>query len=202
VSNFRSGGAFDNEAWAVFAQATYDLSDVLHLTVGGRYTDEQKAFTPDQIIYQNYYAGFSNLVPADNPLFALDAPFLQAGERILPLLEKEIEISEFTPMVNLSYDLNDDLMVYLSYSEGFKSGGFTQRVFPPVVAGFTAPAGDCGYRSDPNLSAGICGSGGVGLQGHVYGRASAGQWGAVHHGLPRPSGAGVQQRGAGNPECG
>ncbi len=141
VSNFRSGGAFDNEAWAVFAQATYDLSDVLHLTVGGRYTDEQKAFTPDQIIYQNYYAGFSNLVPADNPLFALDAPFLQAGERILPLLEKEIEISEFTPMVNLSYDLNDDLMVYLSYSEGFKSGGFTQRVFPPVVAGFTAPAG-------------------------------------------------------------
>ena len=32
-------------------------------------------------------------------------------------------------------------MVYLSYSEGFKSGGFTQRVFPPVVAGFTAPPG-------------------------------------------------------------
>ena len=91
MSNFRSGGAFDNEAWAVFAQATYDLSDVLHLTVGGRYTDEQKTFTPDQIIYQNYYAGFSNLVPAGNPLAALDAPFLQAGGRILPMLEKEIE---------------------------------------------------------------------------------------------------------------
>ena len=56
---------------------TYDLSDALHLTVGGRYTDEQKAFTPDQIIYQNYYAGFSNEVPADNPLAKLDAPFLQ-----------------------------------------------------------------------------------------------------------------------------
>ena len=141
VSNFRSGGAFDNEAWAVFAQATYDLTDELHLTLGGRYTDEEKSFTPDQVIYENYYAGFSQLVPADNPLAALDAPFLQAGSRILPLLEKDIDISEFTPMVNLSYDVNDDLMVYLSYSEGFKSGGFTQRVFPPIVAPFTAPAG-------------------------------------------------------------
>lgn len=141
VSNFRSGGSFDNEAWAVFAQGTYDLSDALHLTLGGRYTDEQKSFTPDQIIYQNYYAGFSDLVPPDNPLAALDAPFLQAGSRILPLLEKDIDISEFTPMANLSYDLSDDLMVYLSYSEGFKSGGFTQRVFPPIVAPFTAPVG-------------------------------------------------------------
>ena len=141
VSNFRSGGGFDNEAWAVFAQGTYDLSDDLHLTLGGRYTDEQKSFTPDQIIYQNYYAGFSDLVPPDNPLAALDAPFLQAGSRILPLLEKDIDISEFTPMANLSYDLSDDLMVYLSYSEGFKSGGFTQRVFPPIVAPFTAPVG-------------------------------------------------------------
>lgn len=141
VSNFRSGGGFDNEAWAVFAQGTYDLSDDLHLTLGGRYTDEQKSFTPDQIIYQNYYAGFSDLVPPDNPLAALDAPFLQAGSRILPLLEKDLDISEFTPMANLSYDLSDDLMVYLSYSEGFKSGGFTQRVFPPIVAPFTAPVG-------------------------------------------------------------
>ena len=63
VSNFRSGGAFDNTAWAAFAQATFDMTDRLHLTLGGRYTDEDKAFTPDQIIYQNYYAGISNVVP-------------------------------------------------------------------------------------------------------------------------------------------
>jgi iron complex outermembrane receptor protein len=109
--------------------------------VGGRYTDEKKSFLPDQIIFQNYFAGISAVVPPDNPLAALDAPFLQAGERILPLLEKQIDIDEFTPMVNVSYDVNDDLMVYASYSEGFKSGGFTQRVFPPIVAGFTAPPG-------------------------------------------------------------
>lgn len=141
VSNFRSGGAFDNTSWAAFAQATYDMTDRLHLTLGARYTDEDKAFTPDQIIYNNYFAGFSNLVPPGNPLAALDAPFLQAGSRILPLLEKEISISEFTPMANLAFDLSDKVMLYATYSEGFKSGGFTQRVFPPIVAGFTAPPG-------------------------------------------------------------
>jgi len=141
VSNFRSGGEFDNEAWAVFAQATFDITDRLHLTAGGRYTEEEKSFLPDQIIFQNYYAGISQVVPPGNPLAALDAPFLQAGERTLPYLEKRIDIDEFTPMVNLSFDATDDVMLYLTYSEGFKSGGFTQRVFPPIVAGFTAPPG-------------------------------------------------------------
>ncbi len=141
VSNFRSGGQFDNEAWAAFAQATYEINNRWRLTLGGRYTEEDKAFLPDQIIFNNYYAGISQVVPPGNPLAALDAPFLQAGERILPLLEKEIEIEEFTPMGIVSYDLSDDVMLYLSYAEGFKSGGFTQRVFPPIVAGFTAPPG-------------------------------------------------------------
>lgn len=141
ISNFRSGGGFDNEAWAAFAQFTLDISEQLHLTVGGRYTDETKMFQPDQVIYENYYAGISGQVPPGNPLAALDAPFLQAGSLILPNIEKEIEISEFTPMANLSFDVSDDVMLYATYSEGFKSGGFTQRVFPPVVAGFTAPPG-------------------------------------------------------------
>lgn len=141
VSNFRSGGKFDNEAWAVFAQATWDITERWHLSVGGRYTDETKKFLPDQIIFTNYYEGISELVPPDNPLAALDAPFLQAGSRILPFLEKEITIDEFTPMGSLSWDASDDILLYASYSEGFKSGGFTQRVFPPIVPPFTAPEG-------------------------------------------------------------
>lgn len=141
ITNFRSGGEFDNKSMAAFAQLTYDFTDQLHLTVGGRYTDESKKFHPDQVIYQNYYAGISQVLPPGHPLAALDAPFLQAGTRILPDLEKELEINEFTPMVNLSYDFADNLMAYVTYSEGFKSGGFTQRVFPPVIPPFTAPPG-------------------------------------------------------------
>ena len=141
VSNFRSGGDFENESWAAFAQATWDITGTLHLTLGARQTEEEKSFRPDQVIFQNYFAGISQVVPPGNPLAALDAPFLQAGERILPYLWKEIDSSELTPMANLSWDATEDLMLYASYSEGFKSGGFTQRVFPPIVAGYTAPPG-------------------------------------------------------------
>ena len=151
VSNFRSGGEFNNEAIAVFAQLTYDFTEDLHLTIGGRYTEESKKFHPDQVIYQNYYAGISQVLPPGHPLAALDAPFLQAGSRILPDLEKEIDIEEFTPMANLSWDVSEDLMIYGGYSEGFKSGGFTQRVFPAGGCRVYRPTGHPGHRPDPYL---------------------------------------------------
>lgn len=133
ISNFRSGGKFDTESTALFAQGTWDINDKLSLTLGLRYTDETKSFLPDQIIFNNPFEG------TGDP--NLDAPFLAAGSRILPLLEKETDIQETNPMLNLAYQWNNSLMTYATYSEGFKSGGFTQRVFPPIVAPFTAPAG-------------------------------------------------------------
>ena len=133
VSRFRSGGAFDNESIAAFAQGTFAATERLRITAGLRYTDETKKFTPDQIIHENYFAG------SGHP--QLDAPFMQAGQRILPMVEKELDFDELDPYLNLSFDITENAMAYVSYSEGFKSGGFTQRVFPPIVAGFTAPAG-------------------------------------------------------------
>jgi iron complex outermembrane receptor protein len=133
VSRFRSGGAFDNESIAAFAQGTFAATERLRITAGLRYTDETKKFTPDQIIHENYFAG------SNHP--QLDAPFMQAGQRILPMVEKELDFDELDPYLNLSFDITENAMAYVSYSEGFKSGGFTQRVFPPIVAGFTAPAG-------------------------------------------------------------
>jgi iron complex outermembrane receptor protein len=133
ISSFRSGGSFENKATALYAQGTYDVSDKFSATLGLRYTKEDKSFTPDQIIFNNPFAG------SGDPSF--DVPFLQAGERVLPFVEKTIEIKETSPFVNLAYQINDNMLAYATYSKGFKSGGFTQRVFPPIVAGFTAPAG-------------------------------------------------------------
>lgn len=133
MAKFTSGGRFENNSQAAFGQATMDFTDWFSLTVGLRYTEEEKSFSPDQVILANYFAGSGHPV--------LDAPFMQVGTRVLPDATDTQSISELTPMINASFHVSDDLMVYSSYSEGFKSGGFTQRVFPPQVAGFTAPAG-------------------------------------------------------------
>lgn len=113
-----SGGFFDNTSWAVFAQGTYELTSNLSLTFGLRYTEDEKDYLPDQLI-----RSIDPFVGA-----ALGAA---VGDRVLPFTTTTIKTKEAVPMVNLSYYWLPDLMTYFTYSEGFKSGGFTQRIFPP-----------------------------------------------------------------------
>ncbi len=89
----------DTDSLAAFGQVTWHVSDRLHLTAGLRYTDDQK-----DIDYSQMTAG------------ALPFPSYQ--------LRDSRDDSDTTPSFNLQYDIWDDGMVYLSYSEGFKSGGF------------------------------------------------------------------------------
>lgn len=132
VSRFRSGGKFKNKSLAFFGQGTFELADGLDLTAGLRYTKDNKSFTPDQEILENY-VGF---------LPPFDAPFFAAGTPILPNVTARRKFSEVTPMVNLAYKATPDLMIYGNFSRGFKSGGFTQRVFPPIVYPFTTDEPD------------------------------------------------------------
>lgn len=127
---FRSGGDFDNSSFALFGQATFDVTERLSVTGGLRYTEDTKRFSPDTfVISQN-----NDLVPP--PLLGfgpgLVPPSPPPGTPILPSDEAEVEFEEVTPLVNLSYRFTDDFLGYVTYSEGFKSGGFTQRIFPPL----------------------------------------------------------------------
>ncbi|MEE8056493.1 MAG: TonB-dependent receptor [Pseudomonadales bacterium] len=148
VSQFRSGGKFNNSTEAVFGQATWDIDEQWSLTLGLRYTNETKDFLPDQQIITNELVGTAyntaaiadqlakgNTVAAEL-LEAFESPFLAVDARILPFVKKEVSIEEVTPMVNLSYRWTDSILTYVSYSEGFKSGGFSQRVFPPITVDF------------------------------------------------------------------
>jgi iron complex outermembrane receptor protein len=58
-------------------------------------------------------------------------PGLVSGFELLPRGTTKASFDELSPHVNIAYKWTEDLMTYLSYSEGFKSGGFVQRVFPP-----------------------------------------------------------------------
>lgn len=112
--SLQSGGSVDNDSSAAFGQATWHATDKLSVTAGLRYTKENKRFRPDQFVTADRGAG----VPPGTP--------------ILPSEEAHTSVSELTPMVNVAYRWTSDFMTYATYSEGFKSGGFTQRVFPPL----------------------------------------------------------------------
>jgi iron complex outermembrane receptor protein len=113
----RSGGLINNESTAIFTQGTYDVTDQLAITAGARYTRTRRRSRPGRI---------SSFTASRTPAFT-------AGTPTLPKEPATLESSEWTPYLNVAYRWTDDVMTYLSYSEGFKSGGFTQRVFPTAA---------------------------------------------------------------------
>lgn len=112
----QSGGASSTKSYAAFAQATYNLTSQLALTAGLRYTQDKKSFTPNEFIVNSKGGPFPDGLP------------------VLPSTPVNQTFSKATPLVNLSYHIVPETMVYATYSQGFKSGGFTQRVFPPLAA--------------------------------------------------------------------
>lgn len=93
----------DTESRAAFIEADYRLTDAWTLTLGGRYTKDKK----DSGVID---VGMPQLAVLGNP----DNPFKKSW-------------SEFTPKVNVRYQLNDDVMVYGLYSKGYRAGGFNGR---------------------------------------------------------------------------
>lgn len=133
IVNFRSGGRTDNDSVAAFAQATYDVTDQLSFTGGIRYTRDQKRFAPETFV-RNSLIG----IPDGFPIVAV------INQNGIPVIapEDKLTFKRWTPMANISYKITPDILAYLTYSEGFKSGGFTQRVFPPTVLAPGQTVGD------------------------------------------------------------
>ena len=125
--SIQSGGYFDYQSEAAFAQVTFRPNEAFSMTAGLRYTKEDRDYLPDQFIQEMPLGGLPF------PCFNRDASIktCEIGDRVVPLETVNNSISETTPMFNISYKLRDDVMVYATYSEGFKVGGYTQRIFPP-----------------------------------------------------------------------
>ncbi|WP_417659846.1 TonB-dependent receptor [Pseudidiomarina sp.] len=109
-----TGGCVDTESQALYGQGTYRFNDALTLTLGGRYTKDDKAAD----VYRYTYLGIHFLnQPGD-----WGAPLIVNSD-----FSTEADWSRFSPHASLSYRLNDDMMLYGSYSNGFKSGGVDMR---------------------------------------------------------------------------
>lgn len=96
---------------AAFFSGDYKFNDQWALTVGGRWTEEEKDFSGGN------GAVFFDPTTQPQPEAALQEKFVGFSDKW----------SEFTPKVGLSYTPNDDILIFGSYSEGFKSGGFFGR---------------------------------------------------------------------------
>ncbi len=109
----------DTEAWAVFFQGTYDLTDNLSLTAGFRYTEEEKAAHAKTDLTM----GATGLAtPSQNPYVAalLAASFGTWAHEF----KEDRSTNQFMPAFNLQWEASESSNYYMSYSEGFKSGGF------------------------------------------------------------------------------
>ena len=104
----------DTETYAVFGDFTFDITEQLSLSAGGRYTwDKRRA----DILRQNYLGGGSPLFGGAGVAFGAPSTNFN-GER---------EYKKFTPRVSISYKPTRDHNIYASFSQGFKGGGFDPR---------------------------------------------------------------------------
>ena len=106
--------AVDTETYAIFGDFTYDLSEQLSLSVGGRYTWDKRTAN---ILRQNYLGGGSPFFGGAGVAFGAASTNF-SGQR---------DFKKFTPRVSLSFKPTPDDNIYASFSQGFKGGGFDPR---------------------------------------------------------------------------
>lgn len=117
----------NTESVAFFAQGTYEISDTLRLTLGARYTEEEKDAVSDQKLGDSLcgMTGNNELGCAggyNNWLAVIQATSFNTYNKYW---EGDRKTTDFSPSANLQWDISDSSMVYVSFSQGFKSGGFS-----------------------------------------------------------------------------
>jgi outer membrane receptor protein involved in Fe transport len=117
----------DSTLYSAFAQATWRINDAWKLSFGGRFTAEDK--DGSRVTTLTKGLGGPNLPPQVVPLFAA----------VLGIVPHNISGSRsedtFSPLVNLQYAFAPESMVYLSWAQGSKAGGFDARSNKPPELG-------------------------------------------------------------------
>lgn len=137
--------------YAFFGQVDWKFNEQFGITVGGRYTHENKSFEGFQsdangLTYKilSFLAGIgqgppacANITPITDAC-RIAAGFPNAGQPLRYYIagtQKKV-FNNFSPKVGLQYHPIDDVMIYGSWSKGYKTGGWTTRLSNPLP---TAP---------------------------------------------------------------
>jgi iron complex outermembrane recepter protein len=113
----------DTNSTAFYLQGDLKVTDALTLTLGARYTSEEKSIA---------YASPSRLNPVlgspiSNGGGANPALSLTTANLIAARIPTQLKEEKTTPRIAVRYDFSDDLNVFVSATNGFKSGGWNAR---------------------------------------------------------------------------
>ncbi len=124
-------GDYDTNAWAVYGDLTYDLNDAWSVSVGGRYTEDER----DATVTRETFLGLGSPFFGNADAVSITVPV--PGN--VPTFNGNRTDSAFNVRASIAYRPTEDHNIYLSYNEGFKGGGFDPRgayQFPEVRLGF------------------------------------------------------------------
>jgi iron complex outermembrane receptor protein len=111
--NAQTFGDVDTSTWSVFANFTYDLTDTVSVTLGGRYTEDERT---SRVLRRTYLGGFSEFFGGAGFPIATTSDFLGTNSW-----------DDFSPTVSVAWQPTASNNFYISYSQGFKGGSFDPR---------------------------------------------------------------------------
>ncbi len=124
-----AGGKLNTKAAAAFGQVSYKLTSTIRATVGGRYSWEKKSV--DEKFAFDLFRPYERLNP------------------VIPLVRRidDKSFRSFTPRIAIDYQPNRDLLVYVSWSRGFKSGTYNLGGVQPPLNPEKVNAYEAGVKS-------------------------------------------------------
>jgi len=135
----------ETKNYALFGQVDWRLNDLIGLTAGARYTKEKKAFEGGQqdlngFNYKLFGCSGANGVITPGGTFPLAPVPCQAAltypdptnpVRVYAPGVNRQSFSNFSPKLGVQLHPADDVMVFASWSKGYKTGGWTTRLTNP-----------------------------------------------------------------------
>lgn len=153
-------GCNNSKSQAVYAKSNIDLSEKWSMSVGLRYTKEEKEATvrnglvTENGIFVNAYPSTGWIPGYTRPDGDLVPQVLGTdtdGDGVLDAPAKA-DWSRLTPSLSVEYQHSSDTMFYASYGQGFKSGTFNPRatINEPSVDPEIVDSIEIGMKSDWN----------------------------------------------------
>ena len=119
--NAQTFGDVSTETWSIFGDFSYDLTPEWSVSLGARYTHDERSSI---VLRRTYIGGFSEFFGGNPTLIATTSDFNGSESW-----------TDFSPRLSVSYRPDDANNFYASFSQGFKGGSFDPRGQTSVAIG-------------------------------------------------------------------